>query len=1043
MRKCLDNIVKMIAKHSRYDKYLADKWNKMMHAINGNIRYRSEDGNSLATELSVDSVRQILSFLPIESDNNGWGAEWRTGILNGGGVGNLLAERTGRTCSVHGRNHRSKEEEEECIKLLGCSTLDDAYVAAEIFSLYESDLAHEETDMALFRMAVHVALTGYSYRNFYRGSILHEMWNSAVRSGDWSGFKVHNLHGSKAFKECVALAKADPKYRILLSAMEIPEFEDEGKDAGTVQASRPSGGAISSILASVAEIQSTTHSVDTFDDSYYRDFISGLGQRVNVSYNNDDYRNLTEGPCRYVSDSVNVSGVGTSNYLSNKYVIRPLSGARLGTRGPSVELSSMYVTTMAARDNGTSNYSSELRQRLYLANGDVALLHAVNYGDDVSNGVGTSSAEVITRLLNYVMTLNPMSYGVRSMTRDVVWRPDGATSRLADVNYPYGGNPLTDAAMNTSVKAAVATLNDFVSVATGVKQVGAGFAAFAPSTWGETTAVVPIRIRDAEDGNVNAAFTTGYMESPMCTFIHGGSWRHLDGTALAVLAPALGGMQVVNNSVRVPGPQDRVLYVLVDVQTNVLGAAQRAVIGAQVLDTAANGLTGGGAPVDIGDDLRLLASAPDLFANTLYSSIQRWIEMFGNVEDWNTALVAVADVSGWKGTPIVRSGSTVSGIVLNHNAGVPMYPLNGHAPYRMTNTIRANFIASLQTCASGIVPPDRGVAGAAMFLNSTTHSIPRLDPAIHIGSAAGWYKFSFSAKPVTYGICNISTYLMDLNAAMFSVADSMWQSNGMGLLSWLSPRNAVERELLNVFAANYRDILSSYFYTEGLRFDFGGNMGRDVTVAFSDIYPGIVEDWAFPAYRVSPLLAMRNGYGAANAAADNYYGLPGHRFQVVTVGANRYDRLVYEPLELRGQTGQDSAYRRLLSMGVFSVGDDSTAAFQMMSYSGEGIHGVIIPIDDPGNGFAKKAAYDTILADPVTYDYVDVVVGVPFVKVDSSRNFRKVYLAIDGLRELLKGMSSPIPNVVVRTDALINLTGEDYADSENTAVPALLSGFAL
>jgi hypothetical protein len=528
------------------------------------------------------------------------------------------------------------------------------------------------------------------------------------------------------------------------------------------------------------------------------------------------------------------------------------------------------------------------------------------------------------------------------------------------------------------------------------------------------------------------------MESPFAVWDFNGDFLNLNGTTVRP-----GGGRPINCFVRIPGPTQKVLFVVVDIQTS--SSSTRIDVGNVAFDTVANSVvsTAPGADLDLSASFNDLFGSYDRLCNSLYSCLSHWVRYFGNYEDWSTAMLAVADVSSYQSPGLVRVGDTINGLMVDGNLALPMFPFAGAPRYSSDADVDA--WATWVSFASGSRGREfrdrefRDFANSNEELLHATHLIPRLDPAIYVGAAAGWYDYTFTAKPDSFGLANVAYSLLRLSVSLFVYTDELWASRGLGLISLYSPANTTERNILDKFRQAWRDNLEPVFYTGAIDLTYTGNYDRSLDYT---IYPSLVgQEFLLPAYRVNTVWKQSLLGSSGTLVDDDYFGLPGAQYKVVQNGVNRYDRLIYNQEDLMGAPEKSASLRKMFCVGTFSVGNVSTAWLKYLDAAGNTVSPLAIVVCSPAAGSLMYQSYKGIYTSTQDYDYVDIVGGQPLILFDPSKNFRRIYLALESRRQLLHGKSAPQPALVVRTDQLSNLTGDNFADSENIDVPGMMSGF--
>jgi hypothetical protein len=762
-----------------------------------------------------------------------------------------------------------------------------------------------------------------------------------------------------------------------------------------------------------------------------------------VSYDGTSYNIVANLPSHGFMAELKSATTPFQNTYFNYSNIQPVSAGYPGRATPAVRPVNLYSEAMTAVASGPGGVASQLRQRLTTSNGDINYLHARQNGDNVLHSVGTSSAEVPTRILNYLMALCPFSLGPSSMLEGEAFSVTYGNSVVTAAGmYPWsekGTLPPPAPIAPEDITMGICSLSTFVEIGTGVQTVHPTIdaAGFGPAEWGESCAVVPIRISESGDGYTNLIWALAHMEAPYAMIAQNGVMKQVSLSTLTYTGvPWL----TMNNFVRVPGPKHHVLFVVVDIQQafsttrnpSIAFGSQLVALGSTHDIGAGSGFTA----LEIGQDMYTTFSDFTSLPRRFDMCLRRWINNAGNEEDWHTALLNIADVSCVSRPPLMRQGAVIEGLVKTEYS-VLMYP-TGAATVVTPDTagLLSYPFGTIWSSASGnksgryswyIQPVDTDHKLA-------THRIPRIDPMMYIGAWAGFFTF-MNKKEIRYnGPVNLCGSIIYMNATMTAVTDRIMNATGLGLVNFMEAATNNEKYQVNGLRETLRGLYSRRFFVGSFYPTYVGNLSG-ITNGLGDVYPNITPLSLMPARRISPLFEAQFGVGLANLPEDNVYGFPDKPFRVVRTAGGNVDQLVYDALDLLGYDDADAWMRSALAVGAFSVGSESTVGFKMVTKAGDASYDVVIPIDSPYITQYRNITYRTYYSITWRRGTIEYIGPPPIVKARVDEDFTEYYLSTSGLRQIMKGggKSAPLRNFVVQTN-LATLTNDEFVSSETPDV---------
>nr|AGA37430.1 coat protein [Piscine myocarditis virus]AGA37431.1 coat protein [Piscine myocarditis virus] len=308
-------------------------------------------------------------------------------------------------------------------------------------------------------------------------------------------------------------------------------------------------------------------------------------------------------------------------------------------------------------------------------------------------------------------------------------------------NFFPGGPNLRVWGANDTV-ARIVNVEDYMREAAGEGRFDAGWGPeFWGGTGGDAVAVVPIRAVEAGLGEVNAGWTLAHMEYPVKVRLLDVDDRTIGpGGSLPLNANR---EYTAAGATHVPGPYARVLYVVVDQNADrcvgVRVQGQGAVID---VDPALNYVIGG---ADLGM-LPLIQWSVGLGAEDMaqgsIAQTQRWVRMYGNEDDWESAWHLVSSAYTVYSPAFRRSGVAVEGgFWAQPAAGAAPFPLGGLAGWvRYDNQARAAQVALCRERADMAECPWGGYRERGVRPGSVANwQYVRFDPTVAVGVAAHFW----------------------------------------------------------------------------------------------------------------------------------------------------------------------------------------------------------------------------------------------------------------------------------------------------------------
>jgi hypothetical protein len=345
-------------------------------------------------------------------------------------------------------------------------------------------------------------------------------------------------------------------------------------------------------------------------------------------------------------------------------------------RGPEVVLSSiMQVGAEVVNGAALRELASALRMNLTQVVGNTAINAITAIGSDLTNGRGTSTADICFKLHAYALCSLGMTTAGDSLVANTFLVPANPVAVDTDATlrtWPNGPVGVVAGALPANtVEAVVTNLNDFYGVYGGFSTAVAGF---EPTNWGgqgtDGVAVVPVRQSDLTQGVENAWWTFGFMDYPIKIMRICGNVEDIGGNTL--FAAANGCARPALQCLHLPGPTRKVIFVLVDVQNGAPPDVTFGRGGAAVQVTAAANSLVGGAAIDLSAAVSDMVGAN--FGNwpeELQTTCARWFNIYGNEDDWNTTRVMLANYFAFRSAGPTRRQNGGEALFWNDENGAP------------------------------------------------------------------------------------------------------------------------------------------------------------------------------------------------------------------------------------------------------------------------------------------------------------------------------------------------------------------------------------
>lgn len=333
---------------------------------------------------------------------------------------------------------------------------------------------------------------------------------------------------------------------------------------------------------------------------------------------------------------------------------------------------------VAARAGDAITASQILRINTLTTNGDSYLRALCASANKYEGGASGSFASIYLRLLgmHYGRTplLGPEISSYLRSTNIQLNNPAAYTDNTGDT-WPLSSFHTNNA--NPVVMARACTYQDFCSVRYG----GTAFdAAYSPTTWGTTCAVVFLQTDMLGRAGAVAAWTLAHMEYPYKGIFF--SARLLDdaGNDLGVAGGTPNpGISPAASYTRIRGPTANVLYVITNLNSLATGSntiIQVSNIGVVNVDTTLNSAYAGGVDINIGVALsQFHAQTNGIVERDVSGAMEFWQRTIGSEEDMRTALMMAADAFHRIAPNMYRTFGAVEGSVQSFGvSAVPNAP---------------------------------------------------------------------------------------------------------------------------------------------------------------------------------------------------------------------------------------------------------------------------------------------------------------------------------------------------------------------------------
>lgn len=402
---------------------------------------------------------------------------------------------------------------------------------------------------------------------------------------------------------------------------------------------------------------------------------------------------------------------------------------------PSGSSDTKYMLSKAGQALHTAAQSGELvlasqiiRINTTTTSGDAMLRGVVVDANKVIAGKVGSASSMLAKILLALMSEAPL-LGPETATGNTVFQLTSPLTRAMAGNY-FPLNAAAGAGVPV-VNARVCNYSDLTSRTFGSRT---NFAVgFSVSDWGDSCALVPVTNDMLNRADLLAAWTLAFLEYPWRTPTFAGT---VDSEALD--DPKVATPPPLSARTRVRGPIANVLYVLVNNNvTNSVTNNVQFTVGTVGVNSNVNSVFGG-ASVAIGAGLNSIFATSSASVAAWMSALQMWQIVFGNEEDWRSAIVAVSDAAFWLPPPVgVDQANPVVGAVANNmlvnlvNATAPAWNTTGY-----TETTAAN-VADL---ATGTTRALNVVSYALADVQTPSRIVCQLgtyDPVIGVDKAAG------------------------------------------------------------------------------------------------------------------------------------------------------------------------------------------------------------------------------------------------------------------------------------------------------------------
>lgn len=401
-----------------------------------------------------------------------------------------------------------------------------------------------------------------------------------------------------------------------------------------------------------------------------------------------------------------------------------------------VALNGVYAQMVGvAEGTSAAEVSGAMRIRVDQISSNTEIKHASVVAAGITSATTTSTADIVTKILLYIASADCVLTG----GYDYYEGTSSILNGFASVEpnpltlYPISGAPIPNP-VPADINARLITMTDAVNAYYGIIQPPAGWEV---NNWGTTVAVVPIRTEWLDDPVVNVPWTLAHLEYPFR------AWG-LDATQGWDTAAGFvnyGATPWIPNAVTtgVPGPKQRVLYVLADhLQT---GGNVTLFVGGgagQFVTYAGNNFAGVDHP--IADFLTGFGGNVEEISRWV-STLARWRRICGNQRDYDTAMFTVAEAMSTMCQMPARFEDTIGPVIISQEVQPFDLPPGTAATQPTQDAILAYM--GLHSSPSG--NRMRWHTGAAMDQALTAYvdfgcRVPAHDPITYLGYAARFYE---------------------------------------------------------------------------------------------------------------------------------------------------------------------------------------------------------------------------------------------------------------------------------------------------------------
>jgi hypothetical protein len=440
--------------------------------------------------------------------------------------------------------------------------------------------------------------------------------------------------------------------------------------------------------------------------------------------------------------------------------------------------------------------SSPLRLNQPLASGQVALMLASQVKDTLPMGASASMADSLLRLLLMQMQWSTLNHGlgVDLLSDGAFWEWNGSPASSSTgflggitVEWPFrlplGGT-----------NARICTLGTFARIVAGFDQAAVGW---GPETWGGVaTAVVPIQSKMLNSHSL-IPWALSFMEYPFKMTGRNGTFRSQDGTtAHPVQATTAASL------VRVPGPNARVLFVVVDAQSNV---EVQLTFGGTVVSTTVNSVLPAGADQDIAPVLLGFydTAQADQQDQVIGKAIQWWNAVYGNEQDACAAMACAADVcQRWTLLP-VRVNDFESALYTYFDE---FDWVDGGNPKQITlanaDAVSAGVMSCTGVMGTNILSPRNAAVPSPMSI--MTHLISNANPvnAVILASRFAYYSVPNTLRCFSGSTYNVKAAIISLGEALAVWTDMVCQNRRIGVGQFLWPNANTTYTIVSRWDAN-------------------------------------------------------------------------------------------------------------------------------------------------------------------------------------------------------------------------------------------------